>query len=457
MDVSLVQGNPGFLIGALWRHRARQKSSTPLRRQLRASYNPVVQSTNGIPGGTMKNGMLGASLLLTAALAAPFACAAQGGSLKSDAKATAKELRALGEPMDRCSLAAITSDASVVTGTYGGSVLRPGDRILSINGQDVAGQSSSVLSAALRRIAPDATVAVVVERAGTRTDLSLPCGNSRSRMEALLNSLDAAARGNYGACINALGDRKDLGAQGAILRARCATAASSVGPAGQAEWTYEALKLGIAEAQWDAGARSNLIDVMRRQQVQINKYLGEDRYAALVAGTERWPGAETLYKRTDVDQGQLRRIAQDAVRGRLLDPDSARIDMPYGFLRGSWRPMLQKEVDGYWTCGTVNAKNRMGGYVGSTAFVVVLGQEGQVKYVELGNGRDLDILGTQCAKAVAYLPPAPVEHEARASSGSPGSLADELKQLAELKASGALTEAEFEAAKQRVLSSGKTP
>ncbi|PTA73097.1 hypothetical protein C9412_04955 [Stenotrophomonas sp. Nf1] len=102
----------------------------------------------------------------------------------------------------------------------------------------------------------------------------------------------------------------------------------------------------------------------------------------------------------------------------------------------------------------------MGGYVGSNAFVVVLGEEGQVKYLEMGNSRELDLVGTACAKAVASLPPAPAETATRAGgagSASAGSLADELKQLAELKASGALTEAEFEAAKQRVLSSGKTP
>lgn len=408
----------------------------------------------------MKNGILGGSLLLVTALATPFTSFAQSGSLKSQAKAAAKELRRVGEPMDRCNLAATTNDTAVVTSVSGGNVLQPGDRLLALNGQDLAGKSKDAVGVVLRGIGPDLTVPVVVERAGTRTELSLPCGNARSRMEAVLSGLDAAASGNYQACADTLSARKDLGGSMAVLAAQCGEAAKGIGPSRQAELIHEALKQRIAEAQWEPDARSNMIDVMRKQRVQIEKYLGQDRYAELVAATARWPGAETLYKRTEIDQSQFRRIAQEAVRGRLFDPESARIDMPYGFLRGSWRPLLQKAVDGYWTCGTVNAKNRMGGYVGTNAFVVVLGEDGQVKYLEMGNSRELDLVGTACAKAVASLPPAPAETATRAGgagSGSAGSLADELKQLAELKASGALTEAEFEAAKQRVLSNGKTP
>lgn len=60
----------------------------------------------------------------------------------------------------------------------------------------------------------------------------------------------------------------------------------------------------------------------------------------------------------------------------------------------------------------------------------------------------------QCANSVKLLPPAPAEFSSGSSgqdTNAAGSLADEIKKLVGLKESGALTDAEFQAAKQRVL------
>lgn len=89
------------------------------------------------------------------------------------------------------------------------------------------------------------------------------------------------------------------------------------------------------------------------------------------------------------------------------------------------------------------------------AHVAVVSPAGAVRYVEIGTGRDLDLLSGQCANSVRLLPPAP--HEFNSDSSAAGSsprlsLADELRKLSELRESDALTEAEFQAAKQRLLS-----
>lgn len=139
---------------------------------------------------------------------------------------------------------------------------------------------------------------------------------------------------------------------------------------------------------------------------------------------------------------------------KLIDPESGRIEWPYGFLYGTWKPLLGKRVDGYWTCGLINARNRMGGYTGTTYFVVVLDPSGRVQYADMGSGRDFDILSSQCSKSVKLLPSAPPELAGLATGGAAApavSIADELKKLVELRASGALTEAEFQAAKQKLL------
>jgi hypothetical protein len=119
---------------------------------------------------------------------------------------------------------------------------------------------------------------------------------------------------------------------------------------------------------------------------------------------------------------------------------------------------MSKRIDGYWSCGLINARNRMGGYTGSTAFVVVLDPAGYVKYAEIGESKDFDLLTATCSNSVKHLPPPPREllasqaGERSAGSSSP-SLADELQKLVDLRNSGALTEEEFQAAKKQLLGS----
>lgn len=84
------------------------------------------------------------------------------------------------------------------------------------------------------------------------------------------------------------------------------------------------------------------------------------------------PVAAQEYPRplTEDDKTEIR----TAVKRELLDPDSARF---------RWNPeMLEPEH----YCGFVNAKNRMGGYVGFKAFIVDHNAEGEITRVSILSG-----------------------------------------------------------------------
>jgi hypothetical protein len=157
-----------------------------------------------------------------------------------------------------------------------------------------------------------------------------------------------------------------------------------------------------------------------------------------------------------LDFSLFRRNAEAAIKSGLFDPSSAQIEWPYGFTQGTWKPLLRKRISGYLTCGRVNAKNRMGGYVGATAFVVVLDASGNVIFKDIGDGGSYDLVAASCHKSASMFPPPQVELLDRAApTPSNASLADQLAKLAELKASGALTQEEFDVAKKQLLGPGE--
>lgn len=72
-------------------------------------------------------------------------------------------------------------------------------------------------------------------------------------------------------------------------------------------------------------------------------------------------------------EAQFYASSEAAIRNSLVDPDSARFDWPYEVVQGHWQePYYYGEgYFGFYTCGWVNARNRMGGYAGRAPFVVV--------------------------------------------------------------------------------------
>lgn len=153
---------------------------------------------------------------------------------------------------------------------------------------------------------------------------------------------------------------------------------------------------------------------------------------------------------TAPDWIELRTVSEQAVRARLVDPQSAQFDWPNGFKWGGYKPFLSKRVFGWATCGTVNSRNRMGGFAGSTPFVVVY--DGRVRYIEIGTGDDLDMVTVSC------LPPPPTvwgaASPASAATVQPTSIADEIAKLAAFRDKGILTPAEFETQKAKLLQVG---
>jgi hypothetical protein len=96
---------------------------------------------------------------------------------------------------------------------------------------------------------------------------------------------------------------------------------------------------------------------------------------------------------------QFREMAESAIKDTLIDPDSAKISWRYGLHKGGWKPFLKGWVYGYYTCGEVNSRNRLGGYVGKKDFVIVVNYD-RVEYLAI-DGPDVgDFVSENCALGV---------------------------------------------------------
>jgi len=392
---------------------------------------------------------------LAVLVAMPAVSAAQNkDSVRSTAKRNAETLRALGEPLDRCSLGANLGAGPVVLRTQETSALKPGDKLLSLNEIAVVGKSPEDVVAILRKTPPTSTVSLSVERDGQPTSLSVTCTNSRSNFEPLLAALDFAARGKFDECVSTVSRMPYIDTSAAALKVDCASLSRNVSKTDVSAMSAQLAEMAIEDARYAPAARAGVVAQLRNMEGIITEAQGVARFQALVEATKRWPGGEALYSSLAPDWALFRRNSESALRAHLIDPDSARIEWPHGFLLGTWKPFLSKTIEGYWSCGLINARNRMGGYTGATSFVVVLDPSGYVKYSEIGESRDFDLLSASCAKSVKLLPPPPPELKTdTAALGNNGgsSLADELKKLVDLRNSGALSEAEFQAAKTKLL------
>jgi hypothetical protein len=381
-------------------------------------------------------------------IAATAAYPQDRAQFREQAKTAEAELRAAGEPKDRCTLEAYLAGDGVVTRTFASTGLVPGDRLLTLSGVDVSAMGAGEIINILRDTDPSAVISITVERQGEFVDIEVPCSNARAANEALMTGLSLAGRGRFDDCVEAI-SRDDLGTQAAALKAGCASVSRNASRYDLAELAYIAMRMAIEDAHWVPDTRADVIEGLRAAEGMVT----QARFQELVAATRGWPGGERMYDASAPDWALFRRSSEAALRARLLDPDSARIEWPYGFRYGSWTPAFSRPIDGYWTCGSVNARNRMGGYTGSTFFVVVLDPDGKVKFVNIGESSDFDIVTSQCNGSVRLLPHPPPELSGATVSqqGPSTSIADELAKLVDLRDSGALTESEFQAAKARLL------
>ena len=126
------------------------------------------------------------------------------------------------------------------------------------------------------------------------------------------------------------------------------------------------------------------------------------------------------------------RLGEAEIRARLIDPDSAHIEWPYNFVSGSLKALLGKRRAGIFTCGRVNAKNRMGGYTGQSWFLIVE-NSGVVTMLDMGQSDGVDTATASCAAFVknGQLPPAP------ALASAPGQALQAFRGVADTSAAAA--------------------
>lgn len=71
---------------------------------------------------------------------------------------------------------------------------------------------------------------------------------------------------------------------------------------------------------------------------------------------------------------EIRAEAENRIRSQMIDPESTRFESPFEF--------AATKEGGFYTCGRVNAKNRMGGYAGASWFSVAT-KDGQIINIQL--------------------------------------------------------------------------
>jgi hypothetical protein len=117
---------------------------------------------------------------------------------------------------------------------------------------------------------------------------------------------------------------------------------------------------------------------------------------------------------------EYRHVGEAAIAARMIDPESARITWMSGIHKGEFKPFLEPRIGGYVACGTVNAKNRLGGYTGATAFVVVI-DYGRALFADVDR-RPGGLYDQTCARAITtglFPAPPPDASSARDTASSP--------------------------------------
>ncbi len=166
--------------------------------------------------------------------------------------------------------------------------------------------------------------------------------------------------------------------------------------------------------------------------------------ASPVVGRERAPPPQRLD--TEPDWARVRTSAEGVLKSSLFDPESAQIKWLGGWTWGHVKPfqLWSKRTWGWLGCASMNAKNRMGGYVGADTYYVLITPEGKMLA-----GRQVEVT-SECDQPNST----PLQQafiDVQSSGSQPTSVADELSKLATLRDKGIITQAEFEAQKVKLL------
>lgn len=384
-----------------------------------------------------------AALLLTSspALAGP------DDDIRDEARKLVKEIEAA--PAGQTCRLGVWFSGSRIIGSAN-SALRAGDKLLYLADTETSSFDDEAMADAITAIPPDTTVLARIERDGQVQDAQLQCGNAAVEQARLKEGFELAGRRKWDECVTHFRPLATNDPQAAEWLLKCASVSKNA-------QSYDVPKLlanvygqAISMTTYKPENRSEVAKAIVQRKAFLGRY-----YDGLASRVEsEWDNGAELFAAAQPDWLDFRRNAERAVLTGFFDPSSAQFNWPYGFMWGEWKPMFQARKTGYWTCGTINAKNRMGGYVGSRFFVVVMDENAQPIFTDVGTDGAFDTTG--CQNSVAQLPPAPQSmFEATSSANAPASsgssMADELAKLAKLFEQGALTQEEYDAAKARVL------
>lgn len=147
----------------------------------------------------------------------------------------------------------------------------------------------------------------------------------------------------------------------------------------------------------------------------------------------------------------LMRVSEIVIKSQLKDPQSAIVEWSGQFTGMNFKPPFAKRIEGFGGCGFVNAKNSFGGYVGKRRFIVIFKDiNGGLSYSGISSGGDWDFIEVQCSD-FRFEPIKVVEAPTtEASTGNLG-ITGQLEALVKLRDTGALTPAEFDRAKAKLL------
>jgi len=81
------------------------------------------------------------------------------------------------------------------------------------------------------------------------------------------------------------------------------------------------------------------------------------------------------------DWARYKELAEEAIRAKLLDPESARFEWPSGYKADGFKTSIAPKKRGYVSCGHVNARNGFGGYVGRRQFAVIIDNDAVIDAV----------------------------------------------------------------------------
>ena len=379
-------------------------------------------------------------------IASSPALAGPDEELRDASRTEAAKLRADGWPTTRCFVGIWFEDGVVVGGN--GTIL-PGDRLIQVNAVPVSTAES--VAKAFATAAPGTTITIKLTRADQQLSVQQQCGNLAEYQQAYLAALDLAAQKKWYECIDALaGHAEDP--TFLWLRVRCARVSRKAADYPIQEWVDKSVRVNIARGRYATAEWPRFAESLLKARFDLSPSV----YADLVQEVKAWDNGKS-WTGVQPDLALLRSAAERGLKSKLIDPQSAIVEMPFDFIWGTWTPAFSKTgFEGFMTCGSVNAKNRMGGYTGATSFISVVADKGIERFTDMDSGtsqyfRPVDNACLSLAKKLTYVGGTNAATNPTASARP--SVSEELEKLAKLHASGALSAEEYAVAKSRVLKS----